>query len=86
MIKFEDVTSHSQGAKDRTAKTWQAKIGCVRLTVTRHIHYAADEWIAESQPDIINMVRLESKDIDDAKTEAVDLLRKRCMAIVTACK
>jgi hypothetical protein len=85
-VEFKDVTSHSQGTKDRTPRTWEAKIGCVRLTVTRHIHYAPDEWIARSHPSIIDMELLQSKDIEEAKDEAVELLSSRCNAVVIACK
>lgn len=85
-VEFKDVTSHSQGIKERTPRTWEAKIGCVRLTVTRHVHYALDEWIARSHPNIIDMELLQSKDIDEAKDEAVELLLSRCNAVVRACK
>jgi hypothetical protein len=82
MIKFKDITSHPHGAKDRTPKSWEAEIGCVRLRVTRHIHYGADQWIATSVPYILDMELLQSKDIDEAKAEAIALLSARCNAIV----
>ena len=85
-IVFKDITSHSQGTKDRTPRTWEAKIAGVRLTVTRPIHYAPDEWVARSHPSIIDMELLQSKDIAEAQDEAVELLASRCGAVVRACK
>ena len=85
-VEFKDVTSHSQGAKDRTPRTWEAKISGIRLTVTRHNYYAKDEWIARAHPAILEMELLHSKGIDEAKAEAVELLASRCSAISRACK
>jgi hypothetical protein len=78
-IKFKDISCNA-------GRTFEAKIAGVRLTVTRHIHYAADEWVARSHPNIIDMVLLQSKDITEAQDEAVELLASRCNAVVRACK
>jgi hypothetical protein len=82
-VAFRIISSHS----DIIPKTWEASIGLgIRLVVTRHIDYEPDAWIARSQPSILDMVVLQSKDIEEAKAEAVELLVSRCKQIIRECE
>lgn len=83
-IEFKDTTSYSRDEKDRTPRTWQAHIGKFSITVTRHINYDPDVWIAMTSPDILDKKVLKSKDIEDAKKEAIDLFREGCQKIIEA--
>lgn len=85
-VSFRDVTSYSRSTKDRIPRTWEANIAGVRLTVTRHIFYPDDSWVVASAPSIIETQVLQSKDIEEAKDEAVELLLSKCNAVVIACK
>ena len=70
---WKDISSYSQREKDRTPKTWQFISNGVLLVVTRHIHLSPDVWAARCEPSV-SLVELKSKDIDDAKKEAVSLV------------
>lgn len=84
--KWKDETSFSRGETDRTPKTWVLKIGTLRLVVTRHIHFKPYEWVTTCNPFFDNR-RLSSMEVDDAKTEALEIVReylKTCLADVEA--
>lgn len=87
MIEWKDTSSWSQNDTEedrKTPKVWTAKIGKFTLKVHRHIHYPADVWLATCHPDVMSQVVLASKDIDEAKCQAVAKLQVICEEAVQA--
>ena len=81
MLAWKDETSYSRNETNRTPKTWVAKVGSLRLYVTRHIDHGENDWLCSCDP-FFDIRMLESKEIDEAKAEAVVLLKhelERCM-------
>lgn len=87
MAEFKDTSTYSQGDTIRTPRTFTAHIGkSVRLVVTRHVHYAQDEWIMICHPEIVRATILASKEIRSAQFEALSILKNRCKEIAKLCK
>lgn len=74
-VKWKDVTSFSQGDTDRTPRSWTANAGRIRIDVHRHIHYPPDVWLLSCDALRIDNNELPSRDIEDAKCEAVAVVR-----------
>lgn len=49
-MEWKDISSFSQGQKDRTPTTFEAKFGKLRLVVTRHIHHEPTDWLIRCDP------------------------------------
>lgn len=77
-VEWKDVSSFSQNTKreDRIPKSFSMYIAGERLTVTRHIHYAPDEWIA-SYGGMIGGLVVGNGSAEDAKSRALTLVRDR---------
>lgn len=77
-MEWKDVSSFSQNTKreDRIPKTFCVYIAGERLTVTRHIHYSPDEWIA-SYGGLIGGLVVGNGTAEDAKVRALTLVRDR---------
>jgi hypothetical protein len=73
MRTWKDVSSYSRDDKDRTPVSWQLKVGSMAVVVTRYIYAAKDEWTL-SCPPFYNHKVLQSKDIDEAKSEAIAMV------------
>jgi len=73
-VEWKNVTSYSRGEKDRTPRVWDARIGQFRLSVHRHIYFKPDVWLCSCHG-ICDCQPLESKDIDQAKVEALQMFR-----------
>lgn len=71
---WKDVSSFSKSDKDHTPRTWHARFGVFGLVLTRHIHYAADAWIA-SCPEVFAAKVMDSKEVHEAAAQAVGLLQ-----------
>lgn len=72
MSAWKDITSHSKGSDRSEVKSVEAYIGKSRLIVTKHIHYAPDEWTAVL--DGVFTRRIVSKgSLQDAKEKALIL-------------
>jgi len=80
-IKWQDVTSYSQSDKERIPRTFQAQLGVIGLTITRHKDYDADDWVFSTYPNLLYKDVLDSKDLEDAKKEALTLLEKEVMKL-----
>jgi len=70
---WKDVTTISQDAKHGPS-VFETRLGRFRLVVHRHIHYPANVWLASCES-ALNKRELASRDIEDAKSEAVAMLR-----------
>jgi hypothetical protein len=75
-LTWKDTTSFSQGEKDRTPRCWTAKAGRVQIVVHRHIHFPPDAWLLSCAALRIDNRQLKSKDVDEAKQEAVRIVRE----------
>jgi hypothetical protein len=77
MIEWEDVTSYSRDERGRIApQSWEARFGDIRLCVTRHRDYRG--WVMQCYG-ICRSFRMHSlgiEDVEDAKAEAVTLLKE----------
>ena len=70
---WKNVTTISQDAKHGPS-VYETQLGRFRLVVHRHIHYPANVWLASCES-VLNKRELASRDIEDAKSEAVEMLR-----------
>jgi len=78
-IQFKDITTYSQGAVDRTPRTYEAHVGGHRLVVSRHRDYGT-QWH-------IRFGDLLECDIEDcfaveAQRQAVLLLKEKIVGIL----
>jgi len=71
---WKDESTFSQGDTDRSPRVWRAKAGKVLITVHRHIHHPKDAWLVSCAP-FFDTKSLASKSADDAKAEAIALVR-----------
>lgn len=74
MVNWKDISSFSQSDKVRTPNCFETRCGKFRLIV-HHYHGCGDTWFASCHR-IFEQHELKSKDIEDAKVEAVELLKK----------
>lgn len=79
MIKWNDTSSWSKNATERSQpKEWTALVGIFRLVVHRHIHYPPDVWLASCHPKVFTRRELASQDVDEAKNQALAILKAVC--------
>ena len=71
---WKNISSYSQGEKDRTPTTFEFRAGRLRIVVTRHIHFPKDVWVASAEP-FFKLIELKNKDSEAARVEALMLLR-----------
>lgn len=83
-LVWRDETSYSRDEKEpRTPRTWATSVGPIRVWVSRHIHYAPDEWTIGASALVVTRAA-KSKDLEEAKAEAVTALRRIVAQIVKA--
>lgn len=73
-MKWEDVTSYSQGEKDRTPRSFQCQASWLRIKVHRHMDYPG-KWLLSTVPSLFDSDVLSAADIDVAKSEALERVR-----------
>jgi len=71
MPKWKDKKRRFDNPEIESAET---RLGSFRLTVHRHIHYPPDTWLA-SCGYLFSQVELASKDLEQAKIQAVAKLQ-----------
>lgn len=74
-MKWKDISTYSKGDVDRSSNSLLAKAGKLTICVHRHIHYPADTWLLSCKP-FFDLKVLKSKNIDEAKAEAIELVRR----------
>lgn len=86
-VIWEDVTSYSRGewAAGCKPRTWQATVGSVDLTVTRHRDYEPDVWLIESLP-FVSRRPASSKELEEAKRELIVYVASAAQAILKGMK
>ena len=75
-MEWKDISTHNKGATDRTPHTFQAKVGSARITVTRHVHFAPEDWVLTCEP-WYDLYVVGKGTIDEAKAAAVALIREK---------
>lgn len=75
-VQWEDVTSYSRNERGSGVqpRSWSAKFGQITLTVTRHIHYPQDVWLAYCGR-LFEHTPLASKVLSEAQCQAVAKLQ-----------
>lgn len=68
---WKDITSYSQGEKERVPTTYEAVAGTLRIVITNGHIYHKGEWVAHIRPFGIDTKPLKAKTLDDAKAEAI---------------
>ena len=76
MIEWKDVTNYSRSDTKRVPRSWAALIGGLRVTVSRHIHYAPDAWLLTCSP-WFETTELTVKDGEMAKLQAFKWIGQR---------
>ena len=71
---WNDITSYSRNNKERVPQTWELKRDSLRIRVSRHINYEPDQWLLSCREFGIDNHLLKSKNIEEAKNEALVLL------------
>lgn len=82
MLEWKDSSSWSKADVDRTPKSWTTHIGRFRLVVHRHRDYEPDQWLATCYPDVFRQFELASRDVDEAKYQAVAKLQIICEDVI----
>lgn len=83
MVAWNDVSSFSQGDKERIPNCWKIKGGKLTVTVHRHIHFKKDDWLLSCEP-WFSQHLLDSKEVEEAKNEALQKVRGALAAAVDA--
>lgn len=55
------------------------KIGIFTLRIHRHLVGNINRWYLSTEPRLLPVVALDSEDLDEAKKQALDVLRKICV-------
>lgn len=82
-LNWTDTTSYARDERGKVpARTWATREvkGIRRPIVVTRKHGYVDAWFAICQGLEIDTIELKSKDIEDAKLEAVRLVQKRLRA------
>lgn len=80
-IFWQDVSSHSRTAIDRTPKTWAAKVGREELIVSRHVHYPG-LWVVSYGTWFSNYALPDEVETSDQAKDAAILFLKRKVASI----
>lgn len=75
-MNWKDISSRSQGDKDRSPRTVQLEVGGLRIVVTRHVHHAPDDWVLNCEP-WFRERKVGDGSLEDAKETALYLVRDR---------
>lgn len=77
-IEWKDVTSYYRSDEARVSKSFEYQTDFLRFTVTRHENHGPDVWTLRCDDVGIDYNRaLDSKELDDAKAEAIEFVRRR---------
>lgn len=80
-IEWKDDTIYSQSDADRTPRTWTARVGDLKIVVTRHINHDPDRWLLRT--DWFGDRLLDSRDVEEAKRQAIAWVKLRIFAIAS---
>lgn len=80
---WKDVSSYSRSEKERVPNAWSLTKAGLRVSVHRHIHYKNGEWLLTCEP-FYNLHVLASREQDEAKREALELVGEKARALAAA--
>ena len=81
-MKWKDITTYSQGDKERIPCWWKANLETIDLRVgNKHIYVEEDKWIMHCEKFGFDIHILESDNEEDAKKEAVELVKAKIREI-----
>ena len=78
---WDDVTSYQRGDTERVPRSWKYHAGGLKIVVTRHIDYPG-VWILQCEP-WFSARQLASDDAEDAKAEALVLVREKVEIVLS---
>ena len=67
---YKDITTHSKGDIDRTPRILENETNGIKFTVHKHI-YGGDEWFLTCRELGVEMHRLNTEDMKEAKEKAI---------------
>ena len=67
---YKDITTHSRCDKDRTTRVLENETNGIKFTVHKHIYYG-DEWLLTCRALGVEHLRLNTNDMEEAKTNGV---------------
>lgn len=67
---YKDITTHSQGDKDRTPRVLENETNGIKFTVHKHIYYG-DEWLLTCRELDVEHLRLNTNDMEKAKENGI---------------
>ena len=78
MADWKDTTAYSKSEDRETqeARIWRTTRGDLGISVHRYVHKPG-KWFLSCYDLNINRYRLDSEDIEDAKSEAIEHIRAR---------
>jgi len=74
MDEWKDITTYSQGDKERIPSVYEFTIGGFRVAIHRHMDYEKDRWLVSCDALRINKIKLSNKDIEKAKLEGLQFV------------
>lgn len=80
---WKDISSYGRNDTDRTPRSFEIRTRNLRIAVTRHIHLPADQWGLDCYELAIFLRALQSKDIEDAKKEALLIIKQTLQDLLT---
>ena len=84
-MNWKDISSYSQGDRERIPRIWNCRIGRMSITVHRHIHYPDWQWLLSCMPFFTNH-ELPFQDVEMAKEEAIKLVLIKLKKIIKELK
>ena len=81
-MNWKDITTYRQGDKERIPSWWRADLKTINLQVgNRHIYVEEGKWIMNCEKFGFDIHILEADNEEDAKKEAVELVKVRIREI-----
>ena len=75
MIEWKDITTYSQGDKEREPSSLQAEIEDIRIVIHQHIHYPNGELLLTAKDLGYNMMDLKTTNWEKAKEIAENFIK-----------
>lgn len=67
---YKDITTHSQGDKERKPSILENETNGIRFTVHKHIYYG-DEWLLTCRDLGVEYLHLDTEDMEEAKEKGI---------------
>lgn len=67
---YKDITTHSQGDKERKPSILENETNGIRFTVHKHIYYG-NEWLLTCRDLGVEYLHLDTEDMEEAKEKGI---------------